>query len=505
VAAVGGGVAAACSLGVGELVAGLSLRVPSLVVSVADVVVAEAPGGFVRWSIDTFGASQKSILVTGTVVVSLLLGAWLGVVAVRRPVIGALGFAGFGFVGGLAAGRDSLTADGWGWLAAVIATGVGIGALTLLVPRGPAVELGAVEPIGAPERRRFLALSSTFAFIGVVSGGMGWVLRQARHVEAARARVASRLGAGPPVVPSDVEVFDEVVAGISPIVTPNADFYRIDTRILVPQIDPDDWSLRITGMVDRPVELGFDELLSMTRITQYVTLQCVSNEVGGDLVGNALWSGVPVVDLLERAGVHADATQVVGRSVDGWTAGFPIDVVTDGRPCMVALAMNGEPLPIVHGFPARLVVPGLYGYVSATKWLSEIELTTWEGFDGYWVPRGWSKEGPIKTQSRIDVPRSGAAVRAGPVAVAGVAWAPTRSVERVEVRVDGEPWRPARLSGQLSENTWVQWVLTWDAEPGDHELAVRATDGNGEPQTAERAAPAPSGATGHHTIRVTVA
>ena len=298
--------------------------------------------------------------------------------------------------------------------------------------------------------------------------------------------------------------FDGEVAGLSPLVTSNEDFYRIDTRILVPQVDPDGWSLRITGMVDREVELTLDELLAMDRITEFVTLACVSNEVGGDLVGNALWSGVPLGDLLDRAGPHPEATQIVGRAVDGWTAGFPAEVAADGRPCMVAVAMNGEPLPVKHGFPARLIIPGLYGYVSATKWLTEIELTTWEAFDGYWIPRGWAKEGPIKTQSRIDVPRAGATVAAGPIAVAGVAWAPTRSVERVEVRVDDGPWEPAQLSGALSTNTWVQWRYTWDAATGTHRLAVRATDGHGETQTEQAAPPAPSGATGHHTITVEV-
>ena len=257
-------------------------------------------------------------------------------------------------------------------------------------------------------------------------------------------------------------------------------------------------------MVDHEMKLSFDDLLAMDRITEYVTLSCVSNEVGGDLVGTALWSGVPLGHLLRLAGARPDATQIVGRAVDGWTAGFPTAVAADGRPSMVAVAMNGEPLAVHHGFPARLVVAGLYGYVSATKWLSEIELTTLEAFDGYWIPRGWEKEAPVKTQSRIDVPRFGATVRAGRIAVAGVAWAPTRSIQRVEVRVDDGPWQPAELSGALSANTWVQWLYPWDAPPGSHRLSVRATDGRGDTQPAEQTPPAPSGATGHHTISVKV-
>jgi DMSO/TMAO reductase YedYZ molybdopterin-dependent catalytic subunit len=509
--AAAGLAAASAALGTSELLSGFSGRIPSLVLGVADLLVAETPGGIVRWSIDTFGTSQKALLVTVIVVASLVLGAVFGMAARRDVGRGAAGFGSFGALGGWAAARGTLTSDTWGWLAAVLAAAAGIAALAVLLrPRrlGPPASAGTtptVEPIGAAlDRRGFLVVSGAIAAFGAVGGGVGRVLRQARNVEAARDRVAARLGGGPPTLPADVEVLDSEVAGISPIVTPNADFYRIDTRILAPQVDPDGWSLRIIGMVDREVELTFDDLLVMDRITEYVTLSCVSNEVGGELVGNALWSGVALADLLDLAGPHPDATQIVGRAVDGWTAGFPTEVVADGRPCMVAVTMNGEPLPVRHGFPARLIIPGLYGYVSATKWLTEIELTTWDAFDGYWIPRGWAKEGPIKTQSRIDVPRAGATVDAGRTPIAGVAWAPTRSIRQVEVRVDDDPWQPARLSGELSENTWVQWLHTWDATPGAHRLQVRATDGDGNVQTAELAPPAPSGATGHHTIRVEV-
>ncbi len=273
--------------------------------------------------------------------------------------------------------------------------------------------------------------------LAAATGEIGRRLRAARDVEAARDRVATSLGeVAAPALPADVESFDRQVPGISPLVTPNDKFYRVDTRILVPQVEPDGWSLRITGMVRREVELSFDDLLAMDRIDEYVTLSCVSNEVGGALVGNALVVRRPSRRPARPGGPRPAASQIVGRSVDGWTAGFPTDVATDGRPSMVAVAMNGEPLPVKHGFPARLIVPGLYGYVSATKWLSEIELTTWDAVDGYWIPRGWAKEGPIRTQSRIDVPRPGASVHAGPTPIAGVAWAPTRAIGRVEVRID---------------------------------------------------------------------
>jgi len=509
-AALAGVAAAAAALGTSELLAGSSARIPSLVLGVADLVIQETPGDVVRWSIETLGSNQKAVLVAGIVAASLALGAALGIAARHRFGAAAAGFAAFGVLGGWATARTAANSSGWGWGTAAMSATTGIAALWIALQSARA---GSAAPASTPtssaggrpvDRRRFLATTAAVATWGALGGGVGRWLRQSRNVDAARERIAARLGSRPPQLPDNLTVFDAQVAGISPIVTPNADFYRIDTRILVPQVDPDGWSLRVTGMVDQDIELDFDELLAMEQISEYVTLQCVSNEVGGDLVGNALWSGVPLRDLLDRAGVAPAATQVVGRAVDGWTAGFPRDVVDDGRPAMVAVTMNGEPLAAKHGFPARLIVPGLYGYVSATKWLSEIELTTWDSFDGYWIERGWSKEGPIKTQSRIDVPRPRSSIPAGSTPIAGVAWAPTRAIDRVEVRVDDGPWQTARLSGALSAHSWVQWTLTWDATPGSHRLQVRATDGDGSTQTSQVTQPEPSGATGHHTITVEV-
>jgi DMSO/TMAO reductase YedYZ molybdopterin-dependent catalytic subunit len=295
------------------------------------------------------------------------------------------------------------------------------------------------------------------------------------------------------------------IDGLATIVTPNADFYRIDTALLVPRPDISTWRLRVTGLVDRPFELTYDELVAMTLHDQYVTIACVSNEVGGGLVGNALWTGVRLKDLLEQAGVQSDATQIVGRSVDGFTAGFPtVWALAEERESLVAVAMNGDPLPADHGYPARLIVPGLYGYVSATKWLEEIELTRLEDFDAYWVPLGWSKEAPILTQSRIDVPRDRARVSSGTVPIAGVAWAPDRGISGVEVQVDEGDWQTAELSTPISDATWVQFVHRWEATAGEHVIRVRATDGEGELQTDERTRPAPDGARGHHVIQVRV-
>ncbi len=293
------------------------------------------------------------------------------------------------------------------------------------------------------------------------------------------------------------------MAGLTPIVMPNDEFYRIDTALLTPHIDVQDWRLSVTGMVDRPVELTYAELAALPLFEQYVTIACVSNRVGGDLVGNALWTGVHLRQVLDMAGIKSGATQIVGRSADGWTAGFPTEhALNTARDPMIALLMNGQPLPADHGYPARLIVPGLYGYVSATKWLTEIELTTLEAFDGYWVPLGWAKEGPILTQSRIDVPRYGDTVPAGATTVAGVAWAPDRGISRVEVSVDAGPWQACTTSQAISSATWLQWQTQVTLAAGRHTIEVRATDGTGAVQTAQMSDPAPDGARGHHRIEV---
>ncbi|HXG25241.1 MAG TPA: molybdopterin-dependent oxidoreductase, partial [Candidatus Binatia bacterium] len=329
-------------------------------------------------------------------------------------------------------------------------------------------------------------------------------------------RRAGRVEPGPggvPVAPrpallplgADIATADLAAAGMTPIVIPNGAFYRIDTAFVIPDVNLADWRLRVTGLVDREVTLTYDELVSLPILEQYVTIACVSNEVGGNLVGNAKWTGVSLREVLAMAGVRPEADQLVGRSVDGFTAGMPVEWVMDpSREPLIAVAMNGEPLPRSHGYPARLIVPGLYGYVSATKWLEELELTTFQEFQGFWVPRGWAAKAPILTQSRIDVPKRGANVHAGTVPVAGVAWAPDRGIQAVEVRVDEGPWNQARLSTPISKATWVQWLHSWDATPGPHTLTVRAIDGTGEVQTDQVTMPAPDGARGHHSIRVTV-
>ncbi len=352
-------------------------------------------------------------------------------------------------------------------------------------------------------RRRFLAQAAGAGAVAAVAGLGGRRLIIDRS-ETIRQSVSLPVADLTVPAPPPASMFSNI-SGLTPIVVPNDEFYRIDTALVVPRPDPETWSLKITGMVDNPVEFSLDDIMKMELYEDYVTISCVSNEVGGDLIGNAKWTGVRLVDLLERAGVQDGAQQVFSRSVDGWTSGFPIEIVYDGREPLLAIGMNGEPLPPNHGFPARLIVPGLYGYVSATKWIEEIQLTTWEGVDGYWVPRGWSKEGPIKTESRIDHPKNGAKVTEDPLVLAGVAWAPTRGIERVEVQLDDGAWVDAELTTPLSDKAWVQWRVEMPSASGNHLVRVRATDGTGETQTADKARPAPNGATGYHEIRFSVA
>ncbi|MCL2585048.1 MAG: molybdopterin-dependent oxidoreductase, partial [Streptosporangiales bacterium] len=302
-------------------------------------------------------------------------------------------------------------------------------------------------------------------------------------------------------VPAGVDL---KVGGLTSFFTPNSDFYRVDTDLLVPQVSPDQWTLRISGMVDREIELTFDELLRLPLIEHDMTLVCVSNEVGGPYTGNARWLGASLPALLRRAGVRRGADQVLSTSTDGMTISTPVDTIMDGRQALVAVGMNGQPLPLQHGFPARMLVPGLYGYVSATKWLTSLEVTTFARNRAYWTQRGYAQQAPIKTESRIDVPRPLARVKAGRVAVAGVAWAPHRGISGVEVKVDGDPWRTATLAPAAGTDTWRQWKLAWDASPGLHTLQARAADGTGAMQTSQRAGVFPSGATGWDSVVVTV-
>lgn len=529
-AAVIGLLAAGVALGVGELLSGISNKIPSLIVRVGDVVINNAPGSVERWAIDTLGTGDKPALIIGISAISLLFGAIAGLVANRRFALGAGIFVAFGVLGGWAAALDPQRAAGWGWFSAALASIAGI--VTLRTLRRAAQTLlttGNPLPASSASRRSFVGSATAAAAVGVAAPIVGGFLRsrQSAQVEGDRDVVAAALDSveQPTAVPQaaaseapaastqTLASFDDI-DGIATLISPNDDFYRIDSALSIPRIDVDSWSMKITGMVDQELEFTFADLLEMDPVEEFVTLSCVSNPVGGDLVGNAKWLGVPIKKLLDMAGVQPGATQIVGRSVDGWTGGFPTEYLDDpDRVALVAVAMNDEPLPTQHGFPVRLVVAGLYGYVSATKWLKEIELTTWDDFDGYWITRGWSKLGPIKTQSRIDVPNANARLEGGPQTIAGVAWAPDRGVDRVEVLitdiVDGEEvpndnWIEAELTDDVTNNSWRQWMVPWNATAGDHVVRVRATDGEGVTQTSERTRVDPDGASGWHTIAVRV-
>jgi DMSO/TMAO reductase YedYZ molybdopterin-dependent catalytic subunit len=489
--AVAGTLGVAAALGASELFAGIFENIPSLILGIATFVIDTVPNPIKEWAIETFGTADKLVLAVGIVVVALGLGAVVGGRSLRtRAVV----FGGFGLLAALASARTEQASALPALLNGAASAATGLAATWWL--RRPRIEAD-------PSRRAFLGKAGAVAAFAVVAAAGGRYLFERTRVMLAR-RDEVVLPTAVETVQPVATVHDLAVEGITPIVVPNEDFYRIDTAPLsVPQIDISTWSLNLKGLVDREVTLTYADILDMPMVERYITISCVSNDIGGGLVGNAKWLGVPLRDIIDMAGVGDGAEQLVGRSVDGFTVGFPVEAVYDGREALLAIGMNGEPLPFEHGFPARLVVSGLYGYVSATKWLQDIELTTWDGFDAYWIPRGWAKEAPVKTQSRIDTPRG--TVAAGPRSIAGVAWAPGRGISKVEVRIDEAQWLEAELSEPLSADAWVQWNLPWDPAVGQHTIEVRATDGTGETQTSEITPVAPDGASGHHTVRVSIA
>jgi DMSO/TMAO reductase YedYZ molybdopterin-dependent catalytic subunit len=503
-----GVLAAGVALGTAELLAVVFGPGSSPIVAVGGVMVDASPEWLKSFAIRTFGERDKLVLLLGIGLVLAVMVAVVGAISVRRPRLGIAASVVLGSIGAAAAitrPPNDLT-DAVPSIAGAVA---GVLAYRWLRDAAGMPTPRALEPEAAPspamrsyDRRRFLRAGVAAAGITTVAGGLGRLLGSRANAAASRGAATIPPPADP--APPPPAGSDLGVAGVDPFLTPNGEFYRVDTALFVPAIDAETWTLRVHGMVDREIMLDFDELLARPMIERDITLACVSNEVGGPYVGNARWIGAPLADQLREAGGHADASQIVSRSTDGFTIGTPTAVVMDGRDAMLAVSMNGEPLPLEHGFPVRMIVPGLYGYVSATKWLVELELTTLDAYDAYWIQRGWAKEAPVKTQSRIDTPSYRAKLAPGPVAVAGVAWAQHRGIQRVEVRVDDGRWEQADLGAEDTIDTWRQWVYRWEAAPGSHELSVRATDGEGETQTAGHAAPFPDGATGHHTILVDV-
>ncbi|HEX7738854.1 MAG TPA: molybdopterin-dependent oxidoreductase [Marmoricola sp.] len=465
------------------------------VVAVASVVRDRTPGHLAVKLVHLVGHADKPLLITGTVVILLLL-SWLsgtlGRAAEIRGMVLILVLGAAGVVAVLTQHRTDVQSA----LAAVFGLLVWLFAYRgLMRPASIATE----EDTG---RRRFLVTSAGVVVgAGLVAAGARWSGHGRRAVEQARAKLKLPIKRGSE--PAGVSLG---VDGIEPWRTPDARFYRVDTAFTPPAVSPHDWSLRIHGMVDHELRISYDDLIARQFTSDWITLCCVSNEVGGSLIGNAYWSGVPIRSILAEAGVHPDADAVEQTSYDGWTCGTPLAALTDPhRNAMLAVGMNGEPLPLAHGFPVRMVVPGLYGYVSATKWLVDIEVTRFDRFEAYWTRGGWSEKGPVKTQSKIEVPRGGARVSAGTVPVGGVAWAQHTGIARVEFQVDGGPWQPARLGGVPGNDTWVQWAGSVSVDAGKHELRVRATDKSGYTQTAVRQGVIPNGATGWHSVSFTAA
>ena len=544
-AGIAGVAGALVAFGLAELVHGLYQGVPSVFVAIVQAVIELTPGEFVTRGIELLGQADIPVLVTCTVVCALLFAVVLANASLRYPVAALVVVGVLAAVAVAAAFSEPFVAPAATVVTIVGALAVGV-VVTEFLLRAAGLrggEAGTEGPAGDPSpvvrsreagsgsvvsvgRGGFLLLGGAAALAGLTAAGVGRALagRSAQETaapkaldlpkEAAKQPSASDGGAEEKVVthetlpPPDPEAsIDE--PGMYKLITPAANFYLIDTVLTSPRINVQDWKLTVKG-VPEPLELSYKDLLGMSTREADVTLSCVSNEVGGGLVSNGRWTGVLLSDVLAEAGMSREKItrsnmQLVGRSVDGWTSGFKTEIALDGREALVAFGLNDAELPLKHGYPVRLVVPGLYGYVSATKWLTEIELTNWD-FDAYWIQRTWSKEGPIKTQSRIDTVNAGENLSAGRVPVGGVAWAPHRGISKVEVSTDGgESWNEARLAKQLDVDTWRQYVYDWDAKPGNHTLQVRATDGEGETQTAEKAPPHPSGATGYHTIEVTVA
>ena len=502
-----GAVAGLVGLAVADLAAWLIAPTSSVVPAVGELIIGLLPASLVNWGKDTLGTADKPVLLIMIFAGVLVLAGWAGQLELRRPYGGVTIFIGLAVIAvvALAAAADVQVL---GYLTVLIGLFLGYLALRVMInwlrgwraQRG--VQGGAAGNAESAARRRFLGLTMLLGATATITAIASRVLLNAAGA-VSEARSRSQLpGAAKSAAPVPAGA-DLQVRGLTPYQTPNDDFYRIDTALQIPLIDPAAWSLTITGMVEKEITISYADLIAKPLVEHYTTLTCVSNEVGGDLAGNALWLGYPIRQLLAEAKPRPGADMVLSTSDDGWTAGTPLTALTDpDREALLAIGMNGEALPIEHGFPVRMVVPGLYGYVSATKWVRSLKVTTFDEDEGYWTPLGWAALGPIKIASRIDVPRR--SVQAGNVVVAGVAWAQHVGIAGVQVQVDGGDWQPADLAETTGPDTWRQWRFSWPATEGTHELAVRATDAKGNLQTAAEAPPAPDGATGYHKIKVKV-
>jgi DMSO/TMAO reductase YedYZ molybdopterin-dependent catalytic subunit len=529
-AALAGLLSAAVGLGVGQLVSGFIRPASGPVVAVGDAVITMTPEPVKSFAIRTFGQNDKNALVIGTLIVLAVYSLGVGVVGLRSRRLGVLGVLLFGAVGVVAAltrpAGSPLDA-----LPSVVGALAAVVALLLLLRPLDAAAVPAGAPVPAPpadpdaavlerlrgvlasgdrkgagvDRRRFVVLSGVALGVAAVTAGGGQLLRRRFDVADARSEITLPApSSAAPRLPQGADLATRI-DGLTPLFTPNGRFYRVDTALTVPQLRPAQYRLSLTGMFDSPRSYSLEDLFNRgDLIERDVTLTCVSNEVGGRLAGTARWLGVPLGRFLRENGIRSGSSQLVCRSSDGMTIGAPTRAALETADAMLAFGMNGEPLPVEHGFPVRMVIPGLYGYVSACKWLTSIEASTFDAFDAYWVQRGWAPEGPIKTAARIDTPAALRPFRAGRRAVAGVAWAQGRGIAKVEVQVDGGEWQEAQLSPETEAGIWRQWTLPVDFERGTHRITVRATDGTGMLQTQDRAAPYPDGASGWHTLQVLV-
>jgi DMSO/TMAO reductase YedYZ molybdopterin-dependent catalytic subunit len=488
VAGLIGVLALAVALAAGHLVAAFVGIGASPYLAVGNAAIDLTPTWLKDFAVSTFGTNDKPVLLGGMAVVMVLLAILAGLISRTRPLPGQIVIGVFGAIGIAAVyNRPDL-----GQLAlAAPAASLLAGVLTFRWLHRAALSQGV-----SASRRQFL-----IAAVGAgVAGAVGQWVGSRKNAEGSRDAVGPLVPAQPAAaVPADA---DFAKLGTPTFITPNSDFYRIDTALVVPQLPAADWSLRIHGMVDRELTFSYDDIRNRPLVERIVTLCCVSNPVGGPYISTSRFLGVDLGELLTEAGVQQGAEQLFSTSTDGFTAGTPVSTILEpGRGAMLAIGMNGEPLPIEHGFPARLVVPGLYGYVSATKWVTDLELTTWDAKQAYWLQRGWSEQGPIKTESRIDAPHG--ELTAGKVRVAGIAFAQHTGIEKVEVRLDSGPWQQAVLSTEVTTDAWRMWWAELEAGSGSHTATVRATDRTGYTQTDQIADVVPDGATGWHTIAFT--
>lgn len=492
-----GALATLGGISIGQFVASLNKGWSSPVVSLGNRIIDHVPSALKSLTIELFGTGDKLFLVVSILVVVFAISIFIGRTFMAGKSRLAYLVITFMSVAAAWAALSDAQSNLFSIIPALISGCVTIYALRWLGQQGSHRDEEGISL----SRRDLLKVLGVMGTVSIVALGAAKLLTEKASVQVERIKIALpkplKFLAKPPLDPA------LSTPGLSPFFTPNKDFYRIDTSLMIPDISIDNWRLEITGMVANPRTFTYKELSAREVFELDDTIACVSNEVGGGLVGNARWLGLRLDDLIREAAPMAGADQIMGYSHDGFSAGFPLAAL-DGRDAMIALGMNGEVLPLAHGFPARIIVPGLYGYVSATKWLTRIELTRFDQKHGYWISRGWSERGVIKTQSRIDTPIGGSQIPTGSIVIAGVAWAPTRGISRVEVRIDKGVWQDATLSSEIAKTTWRQWWLEWAATKGSYVITVRATDGDGQLQPEAHVPVEPNGAEGWHMINVQV-